>query len=43
MKNPTSTKKGPGRRHVSGIQKQEDRFNRSKWSFLAYQAGRGKV
>ena len=43
MKNPTSTKKGTGRRHVSGIQKKEVRFNRSKWSFLAYQFGRGKV
>jgi len=43
MKNPSSTKKGTGRRHVSGIEKKEVRFDRSHWSFLAYQAGRGKV
>ena len=43
MKNLTSTKKGPGRQHKSGMPKKEARFNRSVWSFMAYQVARGKV
>ena len=43
MKNKTSTKKGTGRQHKSGIKKTEVRFNRSVWSFLAYKNQLGKI